>query len=778
MKKTAAFTLALTVISPLKSGAEEIDTMALEEVVVTAQRKEESLQKAPLSIDALTSDDLVARDIRSASNLTEQVPGLQATNPAGWRPVFSLRGISMADYSINQSNPIGLYLDETYLGANSTHGLAFFDLERVEVLKGPQGTLYGKNTTGGAINLISHTPDLNQAGENILRYGFGNYDEHRIFAAAETVLVPGRLATRAAFDFDQDDGWWHNVNGPNMAQTRRASGRLTLNGQISDELNAVLRLNIARSTPRFTPPRTYGVIPVPGKGLFNYAGYSRDPDYGFREGAINRMGQTNSDFNHVSLKLTYDPGSLKFVSVSSWYNTQAKFGQDTDGSPVSLLEIDWFDQHEAFSEDFRVESDWDGPFSFISGIYISQDEDKMRNLYSFLKDGPVLLPLAYQKLLSNYGMVDQQMNISSVSTAAYTQARYQFTERLGADAGVRFTVDQNDLDYMNISRLGYDHSPVGSWVPGNITGINAAYLPPTATPPSAGRFLNGAYTQASLPQQEHIDQSWTGKTGLDYALTNNMMVYGNYSRGYRSGNYNPGVMYSPASYLNTGYTKPETVDAFEVGVKSDWFNKRLRLNMSGYYYDYQNQQIINVVGGSSQLLNAGASHIYGLENEFMVIPLDGLRVSLGTNVMNTTYDALSLANTSTPDPRDQVDLAGNQLVAAPNFKLTGAIDYSFESGFGGFFDVGVSGNYQTRQWYSAYNDTPGYQSIQQQPYGLMNARIAYNDSKGRYTLALHSENLLDENYDVYAVNLASGFGYNSFLPGPPRRYGFDVSVKF
>ena len=774
--------LALTaavLLPPTGHAEEEGDTFALEEVVVTAQRKEESLQKVPVSIDALSADDLVNRDIRTATNLAEQVPGLQTTNPAGWRPIFSLRGISMADYSVNQSSPIGVYLDETYLGANSTHALAFYDLDRVEVLKGPQGTLYGKNTTGGAINLISHTPDLNQAGDNILRYGFGNYDEHRIFAAAETPLIPGRLATRAAFDFDQDEGWWVNRSGgPNMAQTRRVAGRLTLNGRINDELDAVLRLNIARSSPRFTPPRTVGAVPVPGRGLFNVAGYSRDASYGFREGALSRSGNVETDLNLVSLKLTHDPGSLKFISVSSWYNSQLKFGQDTDASPVSLLEIDWFDQHEAFSEDFRVESDWDSPFSFIAGIYISQDENKMRNLYSFLRDRPVLLPPAVQELLSGYGIVDQQMNISTVSTAAYTQGRYQFTDRLGLDLGVRLTVDQNDLDYLNISRLNHDYSPLGSWVPGNPTGINTAWLPPSALPPSPGRFLTGPYTSASVPQQEQKDQSWTGKTGLDYALSDNMMVYGSYSRGYRSGNYNPGVMYAPEAYQRLGYTRPETVDAYEVGIKSDWFNKRLRLNMAGYYYDYQNQQIINVVGGSSQLLNAGAAHIYGIENEFLAIPLEGLRISLGTNVMDAAYDSLSLANTATPDPADDIDLTGNQMVAAPNFKLTGAIDYSFESGFGGIIDLGVSGNYQTRQWYSGYNGSPGYQAIQQNPYGLMNARIAWSDSKNRYTLALHAENLLDEDYDAYAINLANGFGFNSFLPGPPRRYGFDVSVRF
>ncbi len=777
MKKSLLYSIAITILMP-PPGLCDDSVSALDEVVVTAQRKEENLQQVPLSINAISSSDLENHNTRNATGLAEMVPGLQTTNPAGWRPIFSLRGISMADYSSNQSSPVGVYSDETYLGAVTTHGLAFFDLDRVEVLKGPQGTLYGRNTTGGAINLISRSPDLDEAGESMVRLGYGNYNEKRIFAAAESPLLPGRLAARAAFDFDLDDGWWKNHNGPNMAQANRVAGRLTLNGQITDELNALLKLTIAQNSPRFNPARTIGAVQVPGGNLFNYGGYTRDPSYGIREGAINRVGRTASDLNLVSLKLTYDPGSVKFVSVSSWYENQVKFNQDNDASPVSVLEIDWFSQHNAFSEDMRMESDWEGPFSIIGGVYISRDENKMNNFYHAFGDPPWLIGKsnpALFNLMSKYGIVDQQMAISSVSTAAYTQGRYQFTDRLGMDMGVRFTVDQNDLDYLNISRLDHNRSPLGSWVPGN-NSINAPFIPPSAGNP--GAFLNGPYTTDSASRREQQDQNWTGKIGMDYALTPDMMLYGHYSRGYRSGNYNPGLVYSMQNVEKRGYTSPETVDAFEVGVKSDWLDNRLRLNMAGYYYLYENQQIMNVVGGSSELQNAGQSHIQGIENSLLAIPLEGLRITFGTNVMDAVYDDLKLANTATPDPNDQISLAGNQLIAAPKFKLAGAIDYSFEPGFGGMIDLGVNGSYQTHQWYSAYNDKPGYEQIGQQPYGLMNAHIAFSDTKGRYTLALHSENLLDEDYDVYAVNLASGFGYNGFIPGPPRRYGLDLSVRF
>lgn len=749
----------------------------LDEVIVTAQRKEENLQAVPLSVDALTEEDLDNRALRSATDLGSAIPGLQVTSPGGQRPVFSLRGISSSDFNPNQSPPIGFYTDESYLAPSTSQGLAFFDLERVEVLKGPQGTLYGKNTTGGAISLISRSPSLTRSANNRFSAGYGNYNERRVSAAAETPLIPGRLAIRAAFDFDQDDGWFQNRNGPDMAQTDRVSGRFTVNGQLSERLNALLKLTIAQSSPLATPAQATGTVPVPGRGLFNYAGYSRPPDQDLRAGDISRVGRSLLDLNLVSLKLSYDTDSLKFISVSSGYDHRVRFGQDNDASPVSLLETDWAYDARSFSEDLRMESNWQGPFNVIAGIYVNYDEGDMNVAYRAFQSGAGIIAMrdpALAGLLSQSGIVDQMMSTSSTSTAAYSQGRYRFSERLGMDMGIRFTVDQNDLDHFNVSRLDYTGTPQGSWIPGNTSGINAGFLPPAL----GGTLLTGPYTRASGLQREKKDQSWSGKAGLDYALTDNALIYTSYSRGYRSGNYNPAVAYSLATYEKTVYTQPETVDAYEVGIKSDWLHERLRLNLAGYYYDYQNQQIINVIGTESRLLNAGAAHIYGLESTMLATPLQGLRVSLGSNLMQARYENLFLANNQTPAADDQLDLAGSQMNASPDFKLTGAIDYSFEPGFGGLIDLGVSGVYQTRQWFTAYNDSPGYEQTGQAPYGLMNARIAFSDNQGRYTLALHSENLLDENYIVSANSLANGFGFRTRLPGPPRRYGLDLIVRF
>lgn len=755
------------------------DITKLNDMVVTAQRKSENVQSVPMSINAVSAFDMGNHHITSANDLNQEIPGLQITNPHGnSQPIFSLRGISASDYTSNQSSPIGVYLDETYLGASTTHGLSFFDLERVEVLKGPQGTLYGKNTTGGAINLISRTPDLYADLETKARIGYGNFQDRELTASSETALLPGRLAIRAAVDYKNDDGWFKNPLGPNMSQTNRGAGRITLNSKLSERLDAVFKLLIARSDARTTTPRTVGAVPIPGLGMSNLVGYVRPTSLGFREGEINYVGHNQVDFNHASLRLSYDANKLKFISVSSWYDTEFHDNQDSDGSPLSLLEINWGHKGKAFSEDLRMESNWGGPFSMIGGVYFGYEKAAMSNTYRFFKDSPVIVAAVdpgTANLLSQFGIIDHRMTTETISTSLYGQGRYQFTERFGMDLGARFTTDQNRLKYLNISHLDQAGNPLGSWLPGNNSGIEAPFLPPAF----GGVYLDGAYTQASTSPRSELNKNVSGKINLDYTLSKNIMAYTGYSRGYRNGSFNSGLFYSATSLAQTGYTKPETINAYELGIKSDWLDERLRLNLAGYYYDYQNQQIVNVVGASSQLLNAGGSQIYGLESALIARPIERLRLSLGTNLMHSEYKKLSLANTQTTTiPDDMLNLAGNQLIAAPNFQLTGAIEYSIQPFRGGMVDLGVSGSYQSRQWFSAYNSSPGYENIGQAPYGLMKTYLTISDATDHVSLNFHVDNLLDEDYNAYAINVASGFGYNFFQPGPPRRFGLDLNIRF
>ncbi|MRV76203.1 TonB-dependent receptor [Duganella sp. FT92W] len=739
----------------------------MEVIEVTAQRRAEPVQQVPMSVTALSGRELERSGVLSSYELDQQVPGLQASTSNGVQMVFSLRGVSMSDFNSTEASPIGVYLDEAYLGAITTHGMAFFDLDRIEVLKGPQGTLYGKNTTGGAINLITRSPALDAPASGEVRAGIGDYGARRLFLAGEAALSPGVLAIRAAFDADHDHGYIKNRLGPTMAQADRYAARVTLNGQLAPSTDVLVKLTHSRSSPRTNPPRMEGIFAVPGLGNVSLTGYTRPADMDYLETAINKAGHALVELDLASARLRHAAGPYTLTAVTSWYRTRYRLEADGDGSPQALIEPDWrFDGH-ALSQDIRVASNWNSPFSVIAGVYLNREQRAMFNTYRFFDTALPLVQLqdpALAAMLNAYGLVDHSMTTQTASAAAYAQGRWQASDKLGFDAGVRYTSDRSKLEYINISQRSTAGAPVGSWIPGNASGIEAAFLPPGL----GGRYLTGPYTTASGPRRTEREHNWSGKLGADYRLTQNAMVYASLSNGFRSGAFNPGLVYSPGTVVKQGYTRPETITALEAGIKQEWPAHKLRLNVAGYDYRYRNQQFINVVGASTMLLNAGEAHIRGIEADLQWRPSDAWKTTAGVNLMHTKYTELVLG-------ADRLD--GNELISAPKARFNAAIDYRSRMAYGGTLELGLAGSAQGRQWYSAYNGRPGYQRIGQSGYGLLNARASLSDSSNRYTLIAQVSNVLDRQYDSYAISLA-GFGFDYFIQGAPRRVSLSLRAEY
>ncbi|GAB2840313.1 TonB-dependent receptor [Pseudoduganella ginsengisoli] len=747
---------------PMLAGAQTVEV-----IEVTAQRRPEPVQQVPMSITALSGRELERSGVLSSYELDQQVSGLQASTSNGVQMVFSLRGVSMSDFNSTEASPIGVYLDEAYLGAITTHGMAFFDLDRIEVLKGPQGTLYGKNTTGGAINLITRSPALDAAASGEIRAGIGDYGARRLFAAGETALSPGVLAIRAAFDADHDHGYIKNRLGPAMAQTDRYAARVTINGLLAPATDVLVKLTHSHSSPRTNPPRMEGIFNVPGLGMVNLAGYTRPADMDYLETAINKAGRALVELDLASARLRHQGGLYNVTAVTSWYRTRYRLEADGDGSPQALIEPDWRFNGHALSQDVRIASNWNSPFSIIAGVYWNREQRAMFNTYRFFDTPLPLVQLqdpALAAMLNAYGLADHSMTTETSSAAAYAQGRWQASEQLGFDAGVRFTSDRSRLDYINISQRNTAGVPAGSWVPGNTSGIDAAFLPPGL----GGRYLTGPYTTASGPLRTEREHNWSGKLGADYRMAPHAMAYASVSNGFRSGAFNPGLVYSPDTVIRQGYTRPETITALEAGIKQEWPQNRLRLNVAGYDYRYRNQQFINVVGASTMLLNAGEAHIRGMEAEVQWRPTDAWKTTAGINLMHTKYTELVLG-------ADRLD--GNALISAPRARINAAVDYRTRLAYSGTLELGLAGSAQGRQWYSAYNGRPGYQRIGQSGYGLLNARAALSDSSSRYTLIAQASNVLDRRYDSYAISLA-GFGFDYFIQGAPRRLSLTLQALY
>jgi iron complex outermembrane receptor protein len=352
---------------------------ALEEVVVTALKRAENLQDVPASITALSADQLATLGFRSPTDLVSQVPNLQATSVMGGNtPIFALRGVSMNDYGMNQSSPIASYVDEVYKGNVALFGVQMFDLERVEVLRGPQGTLYGKNTTGGAINFVTKKADF--LNEGFLTLGAGNYNRGTAEGAIGGALVDDRLAGRLAFTYSHANGWFENhyAGGPDLEAIDEYAVRVGLRYQPSDTLDVYLRLATSEQNSA-----NYGIYARPGAagvggGLYALLN-SFDPtlnpntDYsrtGLGSYDIESNYTPDREASSHSAALTIDwqaSDHFTVTSITSWDEGDLFVPEDTDGSPLQALEIDYHNDARQIGEDLRLTSTLPGRFNFIAG---------------------------------------------------------------------------------------------------------------------------------------------------------------------------------------------------------------------------------------------------------------------------------------------------------------------------------------------------------------------------------------------------------------------------
>lgn len=760
----------------------------IQEIVVTAQRRQESTQDIPVAISALSEKSLENIGFQRPTDVAAIVPNVQVSEVYGrFQPIFSIRGISQSDYNSNQTSPVGIYADEAYIGSVFLHGLNFFDLERVEVLRGPQGTLYGKNTTGGAVNLISRTPKVDGPVSGDFKASYGNYKAVTLDGGIETPIIPGVLALRVAGTFADDEGYQRDVtNNRRLAETHFWGARATLAFEPAPEFTAILRYTHGETDQTATAPRNEGSVPIPGVGLVDFTFYRRPDSLGYFDREDNSSGPVTVNLDLVTLNATYRAAPFDVVSTTSYHVGEYTQQANTDGSNLELLEIKWGSRTEAFSQDLRLVTTGSGDFKLIIGGYYGWEKNENRNLFRVY--GSPLTPIRFVSgpladLLEQYGHLDQRQDIIRESYAAYSQARWEFADKWGLDLGVRYTSDLDRMPYLNLSRLDYNLQPIGTFIPGNISQpvfgvpIDNGFVPPMPGLPQ-GIYLNGPYTLASASPQRERNNRVTGKIGLDFKPNDDVMLYASYSRGYRSGNYNGGVYYLERTRETGSYASPEILDAYEVGVKSDLFDGKLRLNASAFQYDYTDQQFINVVFVSVFLENAGGSRIRGLELEAMAAPFEGLTLQASVNFLDTKYTELLLENTLTQELGDRIDLSGNELISAPKFSSTFSADYTRPVANSLDVNFHVDGSYRSRQWYSAYNGSSGYDRIQQKAYTLINGRVGVSSPDRGYSVALWAKNLLNTKYDSYAINLQAGFGYDYFLSGMPRTYGVEVGYKF
>lgn len=703
------------------------------DIIVTAQRREQSLLDVPLAVSAIGGDSLMQKGITNSAQLAAAVPNLQINSPFGTtQPNFSLRGIGVAnEYNSNQASPVGVYIDDVYLAPRTSHGMGLFDLDRVEVLRGPQGTLFGRNTTGGAINFITRKPGLKGSNGNF-EVGYGNYDTITAKAALETTLSEDTAGLRVAVNYATGDGQIKNV----FAGGRDANSIDTLQGR------ATLRLKPGNGdldiTLKAYGGRDRGAQAAPHGILAFRTGL------GFFETNESRIGQNNTDAWGFSGNIQLAVNDhLSLTSITSYDGGQQDLQQAADGAPIDVLDITWQSQYRQFSQELRANYDSDH-MNLVGGLFYGWDRNITDNRFN--------LPLPPA------GGFFQHYRQNRKSYAVFAQGDFNLTEQLVLTVGARYTEDKSRYDdayaYLFVGAVGVPDTPIATTVPCATVAGTCAYDP-------AARFAI-----------KDSGSALTGRLALSYTLPDDTLVYASYNRGYRAGAVNGGGYTSSAGI---SYIEPERVNAYELGLKGRYFDRALTLAASIFYYDYSNQQLQDTRPGPvSFLVNTPSSEVYGAELEASIKPVENLSINLAVGLLKSKYKKLVLQGT---------DLSGNSLPFAPELTLQAGFDWNIAELGGGKVSFSPNLVYSSRQYFSPFNavnavGSPQVNSeLQQGANAKVNATLGWNSEA--FGIRIFANNLFERKTYAYGLDLrGAGFPYNFLVPSAPRTYGIAVRAGF
>jgi iron complex outermembrane receptor protein len=706
------------------------ESSPLEEVVVTAQKRQETVQQTPLAITALTGDTLRERNVTDITALNNMTPNLTVNESDGVTRI-TIRGIGNGDLIPGGESNVAYHIDGIYEARTESQSDSFFDVNRVEIVRGPQGTLYGRNATGGAINVITNDPTDTLSG-----YGqvtLGNYNTVTVEGAVGGPIVPG-VEGRVAVQSQNHSGYGTQGNGLPLDDLDTKGVRVKLKLDPRDDLSIVLSGDYfneqdASGEPRYLRNGDAGTPPF--DVLFGGV-LASDPFRNTTNTFPNRQWKSDGGFGGI-VTWTESPGftltSLTGVRSTDFRNQYAY--ASTNANTADLVEGDKATQE---SEELRAGGDL-GPFSYVGGLYYFREDEK-------------LVTEAHQQseifgILPNY--VTQgyaiQGELATTAYAAFGQFTYRFSPQWALDVGERYSYERKakyDEGY------AFDLAP---FVPG--------------TPP--------VYSQ-SVPYANTKNSAATPKATLRYSPTGNAHLYATYAEGFKSGGFSVGTL-SPAF-------APQKVKDYEAGIKVDWLDGRLRTNLSGFYYKYTNLQVNKVVNTPDgtpivEVVSAGSAKLDGLEASIIAAPIAPLRLNLDVGLINSEYSVFSAADSTRPE-LGVLNLAGNHLLQAPKYTVGAGAQYAWFESYGAITLRG-EGHFVGLTYYTSFN-TPDYT---QAPYHLFDGYLTFESPTNNWSVSLYAKNIGNV---VYASSILQGA---TFLgspvignAGPPRTFGAMFGVRF
>ncbi len=727
--------------------ADETDAVGLDDIIVTARKRSENIQETPVAVTAIGGQELTARGADNVSALQQIVPNVTfnptASNSGSSNAaVIFIRGIGQSDFYPQVDPGVGVYLDGVYISRTTGAVLDSVDIAQVEVLRGPQGTLYGKNTIGGAISILSRRPASEFGG--FVETTTGRYG--RIDAKARIDLpISDTLRTAFSFATLNRDGYYRLLdrngqsNGTRLgdvdALTARFAADFEPGGPLTFQVNAdwtrrreesagstLLRIN-----PTGLAPLVHNTVTAPtlvggfgGQAFYDNQWLPQDPYTSYSDPARSR---SNLDVFGVSLTADWDAADwMDIKSITAYRTSKSDSDRDGDGSPLVILQPATLIDQEQFSQELQFSGDlMDQRLRYLAGLYYLNEE--------VFFDGPV-----------NIAFVDttNTAEIRNSSYAAFGQLGYDLTDRLGVTLGARYTIDEKANDARVFATRLID--------PGTLTPV-----PPVALP-----------IQLLVDDASRTDRKFTPAATVDFQFSDDVFGYVTYSQGFKSGGFSQRIAFPRAT---APAFDPEEVENYETGLKIEAFDRRVRINSAAFLTNYENLQVIIFNNVEPQTQNGGRARIQGFETEVQANPIEGLDLSFALGYLDASYREI---NPGTLIP------AGARLAYTSEWTLSSSASYEIVLAGVGTLTPRLDWSYRS----SSYLDALNTAALLQPAYSLFNGSVVFEDQAGRYKVSAGVTNLTDERYLVGGFSDLAATGFVDGTYARPREWYLAARFNF
>jgi len=764
-----------------ETGDSGVQANQLEEVVVTANRRQENQQVVPIAITAISGDVAEKQGVANVLTLGESIPNVVFGRQSNGSIPF-IRGVGNQNSTPGDEPAVATYVDDVYMPLAGSGISNFNSIDRLEVEKGPQGTLFGRNATGGVIQIYTKNPSAKP--ELDVNVGYANYRTLSGSIYATGALTSTLSANIAAYASKQEEGWGTNLTNHHctFCNEQFSGGRVKLLWTPNDKINFLLTADYDKTTSGVG--LTYRAAPgtiTANNGLGPVLpGGSAPAPANFFDAYTNSDNISNNYQGGVSLKGNFDLGWASLTSISAYRTNNDQEFFDLDAGPAQAPDTYLHGSEESFTQEFRLVSPADSKLKWIAGVFYFNDSAGYTPL--------TFIFLGTNDFVSSIGVQKTQ------SYAGFAQASYEVLPKTNLTIGVRYTSDDRSIS-------AYDTSVTQLAIPGN-TSVTVPVCPNVG--PVA---LFGGATGCMGGSNKVTYSKPSGKISLDYHFTDDVMGYVAYNRGFKSGLFNVVSLFTPVGPP----VKPETLDAFSIGEKAEFLDHRVRLNTEAFYYDYSNIQVQAVINGSSFTTNAAKATMKGIEFDATVIPVQHLTLtgSIGIeeghygdfpNGYYLVYNAVNGGNCVFPaatsagpncglkaggpgfPPHYNAatgtwNLSGNKVPNLPPFSASLTAKYDIPTAMGDF-DLNLAWNHTGNYYFNADNGqgqvAPSSPANNKQPIlDLLNGSLSWTSKNDMYSASLWGKNITNVQYLSFGIE--TGF-LTSWSVAPPRTFGITLGL--